>query len=673
MTEPLATRAAFNKAISLINAGNAGEALAVCEAAIEHDPGDVTMLALMGATLLKMGMTAKAEKALRRAIDVAPSFAKPKEDLGYLLVQSGRYGEAVPILEDSTRLDPKSEQGFMSLGRALAKLGRGAEADKAFEAAFEINPTRKQLALAADHHRAGRLDEAEKLYRSLLGDSPSNVDALRLLSGVLARTDREDEAEVMLRRAIDLAPDFVHALVDLGQLLNDQHRVVEAAEMLERAVAIEPDRPRIHQLLASVLTPLGRTEEALREYRRVLELRPDHAGALLGIGHTLKTIGRQEEAVEAYRNCIRIRPDNGESYWSLANLKTYKLTPQDIEDMKAALRRSEAIPEESRVNFLFALAKASEDQGDFEAAWDYYAEGNARQRELEHYDPVQTEVMNDEIIEVFNAEFLERQSGLGAKESSPIFILGLPRSGSTLLEQILASHSMVEGTAELPYMGRVAASLNRNRADGVNFPFAVRELGEPHFKALGNSYLKKAELHRSEGKPRFIDKMPNNFPNIGLMHLVLPNAKIIDARRYPLDSTFSCFRQLFARGQPFVYDLVDIGEYYLEYQRLMDHWHEVLPDRVLTVQYEDMVTDTEQQVRRLLEYCELPWEDQCLKFYETDRPVRTASSEQVRKPMYTSSINHWRNFEPHIEPLIDVLKPILPRYAQYEHINRADA
>ncbi len=673
MTEPLGTRAAFNKAISLINAGNAGAALAVCEAAVERDPNDVTILALMGATLLKMGRTGKAEKALRQAIELAPSFAKPKEDLGYLLVQSGRYGEAVPVLEDSTRLDPKSEQGFMSLGRALAKLGRGAEADKAFEAAFEINPTRKRLALAADHHRAGRLDEAEKLYRALLKDSPSNVDALRLLSGVLARTNREDEAEVMLRRAIELAPDFVHALVDLGQLLNDQHRVLEASEMLQRAVAIEPDRPRIHHLLASALTPLGRTEEALQEYRRVLELRPDHAGALLGIGHTLKTIGQQEEAVEAYRNCIRIRPDNGESYWSLANLKTYKLTRQDIEDMQATLRQSVEIPEESRVNFLFALAKASEDQGDFEAAWNYYAEGNARQRELEHYDAVQTEVMNDDIIEVFNAEFLEQQSGLGCPDPSPIFVIGLPRSGSTLLEQILASHSMVEGTAELPYMGRVAASLNHNRADGVNFPFAVRELGAAHFTTMGESYLKKAELHRSAGKPRFIDKMPNNFPNVGLMHLVLPNAKIIDARRYPIDSTFSCFRQLFARGQPFVYDLVDIGEYYLEYQRLMDHWHEVLPGRILTVQYEDMVTDTERQVRRLLEYCELPWEDACLRFYETDRPVRTASSEQVRKPMYTSSVHHWRNFEQHLGPLIDVLEPILPRYAQYEDINRSEA
>jgi hypothetical protein len=246
----------------------------------------------------------------------------------------------------------------------------------------------------------------------------------------------------------------------------------------------------------------------------------------------------------------------------------------------------------------------------------------------------------------------------------------LPRSGSTLLEQILASHSMVEGTAELPYVGRVAASLSRNRADGINYPEAARELGEKQFKAMGQEYVDLAQLHRTEGRSRFIDKMPNNTPTIGLLHLMLPNAKIIDARRYPLDSCFSCYRQLFAQGQTFTYDLTDIGEYFLQYERMMDHWHDVLPGRVLTVQYEDMVMDFENQVRRLLEYCELPWEDSCINFYETERPVRTASSEQVRQPIYSQSINRWRNYEQYLGELIEVLEPSLPRYAKYESINR---
>ncbi|MEO1246730.1 MAG: sulfotransferase [Pseudomonadota bacterium] len=670
MTQSLAPRAAFNKAVSLINSGDVQQALAVCDQSIDRDAGDVTMVAMKGAILLKMGDLRQAEACLRLAIDLAPNFAKPKEDLGYLLLHAGRAGEAVELLEDATRLDPGSEQAWLNLGQSLAKLGKGDEADAAFEKAFALNPERKNLALASEHHRAGRLDEAENLYRQVLRGNPNNVDALRLLGGIAARNGRPDEAETLLRRALERAPDFPRALVDLAELLYEQHRLLETVDCLERAAEQEPNRPRIFYMLAAALAPLGRTEAALAAYRRTLEIRPDHAGALLGVGHTLKTVGRQQEAIDAYRECIRLRPDNGESYWSLANLKTYKLTDADIAAMQTVLSKEGEITEQSEVNFLFALGKASEDRQDYANAWDYYERGNRKQRMLEHYDPVQTEVTNDEIIEVFDADFLSAHSSLGSEDPAPIFVVGLPRSGSTLIEQILASHSMVEGTAELPYMGRVATSLSRNRADGVNYPHAVRELGERQLKALGEDYLRRAKLHRATDKPRFVDKMPNNFPTIGLIHLILPNAKIVDARRYPLDSTFSCYRQLFAKGQSFVYDLNDIGEYFLQYERLMDHWHEVLPGRVLTVQYEDMVMDQEAEVRRLLEYCELPWEDGCLRFYETERPIRTASSEQVRQPVYTSSIHYWRNYEAQLGELIDVLEPALPRYAKYENINR---
>jgi len=393
---------------------------------------------------------------------------------------------------------------------------------------------------------------------------------------------------------------------------------------------------------------------------------------LLGLGHMLKTVGRQEEAVAAYRDCIRLKPGNGEIYWSLANLKTYRLSDEDIRAMEAQVERKdedEDFNSQSRVNFLFALAKAHEDRGNFDRAWQYYRDGNTTQRMEENYDPVRTEVMNDELIRTFDREFLERHAGQGHPSAEPIFIVGLPRSGSTLLEQILASHSMVEGTAELPYAGVVANSINRNRADGVTYPHAARDLSGEDFHRLGQDYLDLARIHRTEGKPRFIDKMPNNFPAIGLLHLILPNAKIIDARRYPLDSCLSCYRQLFAKGQNFTYDLTDIGEYFLQYQRMMDYWHEVLPGRCLTVQYEDMVTDFENQVRRLLAYCELPWEESCSRFYETDRPVRTASSEQVRQPVYTRSIHFWRNHESQLGELKQVLEPALPRYARYEGIN----
>lgn len=671
-TEQLAPKAAFNKAIDLINSGQASTAVAFCREAVRNNPADVTMTALLGATLLKLRESDEAEKCLRQAISLAPTFAKPHEDLGFLLVELGRPDEAVEILKNATRLDPQAENAFFSLGRALAMLGRGADADVAFEASFALNPERRLLALAAEHHKEGRYEEAERSYRELLRQRPKNVDALRLLGGIMANQSQVAEAETLIRRAITLAPDFSLAKIDLGRLLQEQHRYPEAVECFSQVAEMEPNRPKPHFLLASALAPLGRTFEALDAYRRAIELRPNHAGALLGLGHTLKTVGRQEEAIEAYRQCIRVKPDNGESFWSLANLKTYQLTDEDVREMESSLAKPDDLTDQSMVNFLFALAKASEDKGDYESSWDYYSRGNGKQRMLEHYDPVQTEVTNDEIIEVFNKDFLKNQSGTGHQDSSPIFVVGLPRSGSTLIEQILASHSQVEGTSELPYLGRVATSLNRNRADGINFPFAVRELGPEHFAALGQNYLDQATLHRTQGLPRFIDKMPNNFPTIGLLHLILPNAKIIDARRYPLDSTLSCYRQLFAKGQTFVYDLTDIGEYFLQYQRMMDHWHEVLPGRVLTVQYEEMVTDFDNQVRHLLEYCELPWEDACAKFHQTDRPVRTASSEQVRQPVYKKSVHFWRNYEPHLGELIEVLEPALSRYEKYEYINRSD-
>ena len=672
MNESLAPRAAFNKAISLVNSGQATDAVGVCREAIKSNPADVTMTALLGATLLKLHESKDAEKYLRHAIKLAPTFAKPHEDLGFLLIELRRPDEAVEVLQNATRLDPKAENAFFSLGRALAMLGRGEEADAAFDASFELNPERKLLALAAEHHKEGRFEEAEKSYRELLRLRSDNVDALRLLGGIMANQSEVAEAEMLFRRAISLAPDFSLALVDLGRLLQDQHRYAEAVECFSRVVEMEPNSPKPRYKLAAALAPLGRTFDALDEYRRVIEMRPKHAGAWLGLGHTLKTVGRQEEAIGAYRECLRVKPDNGESYWSLANLKTYQLTDEDITAMESRVANSDDVADQSLVNFLFALAKASEDNGDYQRAWDYYSQGNRKQRMLEHYDPVQTEVTHDEIIEVFNEGFLKTHAGMGHQDSSPIFVVGLPRSGSTLIEQILASHSQVEGTSELPYLGRVATSLNRNRADGVNFPYAVRELTSQHFETLGQDYLDQAKLHRFEGLPRFIDKMPNNFPTIGLLHLILPNAKIIDARRYPLDSTLSCYRQLFAKGQTFVYDLNDIGEYFVQYQRMMDHWHDVLPGRVLTVQYEDMVTDFDNQVRRLLDYCELPFEANCINFHETDRPVRTASSEQVRQPIYTKSVHFWRNYESSLGELIDVLRPVLPRYEQYEPINRRD-
>ncbi|MGI9271326.1 MAG: tetratricopeptide repeat-containing sulfotransferase family protein [Woeseiaceae bacterium] len=669
MQKAAALRAKFSETIDLINSGQADEAEKISRETVQQYPDDANMTALLGAILVKKKQLVEAESVLRRAIELAPSFAKPYEDLGYSLLLRGRPKEAVGVLQDATRLDPSLELAWLNLGKSLAMTGSAKEADVAFEKSFDLNPVRKKLAFAAEHQREGRYDEAAKLYREVLNANPKNVDALRML-GVMAFADGNiDEAERLFRRTVAAAPDFVNAILDLGVALKEQSRIEEAIECFRQSTRLEPNNVKAHFQLAQILAPAALSNEAIDSYERVLELRPQHAGALLGMGHVLKTMGRQEEAIESYRKCIESKPGKGEVYWSLANLKTYRLSGDDIAAMEKQILVDD-LTDESHVNFLFALAKAYEDRDDFDKAWEYYVAGNLKRRMLEHYDPVRLETRDDAIIEVFDKELLDEHSGLGNTDPSPIFILGLPRSGSTLLEQILASHSMVEGTAELPYIQRVERSLSKNRADGINYPEAVRELGEQHFKSLGQDYLDAAKLHRVEGTPRFIDKMPNNFPSVGFMHLILPNAKIIDARRYPLDSCLSNFRQLFGQGQPFTYDLSDIGEYFLEYQRMMDYWHEVLPGRVLTVQYEEVVTDLETQVRRLLDYCDLPFEDACLRYHETDRPVRTASSEQVRQPVYTNSVHFWRKHEKNLGELIEVLGPTLDRYRRYEHINQ---
>ncbi len=683
MNQTFATKSTLFEAVELINTGRIAQAEVLCRAAVARNGDDVNMTALLGATLLKARKLGEAEKYLRHSIQLAPNFAKPYADLGLLLLQSRRVEEAAGMLQQAVKLQAGDGDAWFNLGKALAMLGQGRAADEAFERSFELNPERKALALAVEHQQQGRPERAERMLRELLRSHPENVDALRLLGALSLSAGRLQEAERLLRRTTQLAPAYAEAQLDLGRVYKEQHRLQAAIEAFEHAIALEPGNFLTHFLLGSVLSPAARTEDAIAAYRKVLELRPRHSGAWLGLGHALKTGGEQEAAIAAYRECLRLRPGSGEAWWSMANLKTYRLSDEDIaamqyqlathkgqeQDDEAEHEDAEGFSIQSRVNMLFALAKAYEDRGDDELAWHYYETGNSTQRRQESYDPVRTEVVNDEIISVFNPEFLEKNTGLGHPSNEPIFIIGLPRSGSTLLEQILASHSQVEGTSALPYISIIANTSGRNRADGLIYPRSLRDTSPEKWAEMGQTYLDLAEVHRSEGKPRFIDKMPNNFPHVGLMHLVFPNAKIIDARRYPLDSTLSCYRQLFARGQSFVYDLTDIGEYFLQYQRMMDYWHEVLPGRVLTVQYEDMVMDFDAQVARLLNYCGLPFEDACTRFWETSRPVRTASSEQVRQPIYTKSIHRWRRYEDKLGELIDVLQPILPRYAHYEHIN----
>jgi tetratricopeptide (TPR) repeat protein len=399
-------------------------------------------------------------------------------------------------------------------------------------------------------------------------------------------------------------------------------------------------------------------QKAKAAYARSATLQPGVPGIRMSHAHVLKTLGEQQEALREYRAAIALKPEFGEAYWSMANLKVFRFEPAEIAVMEEQVKRTD-LPESTVVHFHFALGKAWEDAGDFDRAWHHYEAGNQRQRPLVSYDPVGFEARHEKIREVFSREFLERNAGQGCPSDAPIFIVGLPRSGSTLIEQVLASHSQVEGTLELPTLGEIAVSTGRYRREDREYPEAVRHLRGADFRALGERYIEETRIYRATGRPRFTDKLPNNYSHIGFAHLVLPNAKVINARRHPLDSILGSYKQLFGKGQHFTYDMNELALYYRQYHETMRHWHEVLPGKVLDVHYEDTVGDFEAQVRRILEHCGLPFEEACLRFHETQRPVRTASSEQVRLPLYARALGSWRRYGKHLAPWREELADII--------------
>jgi tetratricopeptide (TPR) repeat protein len=462
---------------------------------------------------------------------------------------------------------------------------------------------------------------------------------------------------------VELAPSFDNARHNYATVLYRQNKPAEALAQVEVLLKRDPRNPGYRTLRASALARLGETEQANLAYEDVLKAFPNQPKTWMSYGHTLKTAGRQEQCIAAYRKGIALLPSLGEAYWSLANLKTFRFTPAEIAAMRAQLERRD-LAQEDRYHFHFALGKALEDEARYAESFEQYTKGNALRRTNLDYNADETSEHVKRCLTLFTAEFFRERMGVGNPAPEPIFIVGLPRSGSTLIEQILSSHSAVEGTMELPDVMAIARRLGgkKKRIQSSAYPEVLATLGPDNFKALGDEYLKRTRIHRRLGRSFFVDKMPNNFLHIGLIHLILPNAKIIDARRHPLGCCFSCFKQHFARGQGFTYSLTDIGRYYADYVVLMAHFDTVLPGTVHRIIYEQMVENPKQEVRRLLDFCNLPFEETCLRFYETPRSVRTASSEQVRTPIFTDAVEHWRNFEPWLEPLKQALGPVLTAY-----------
>jgi Flp pilus assembly protein TadD len=616
-------------------------------------------LLLLGASHCACGEANKAIGILDPLAAAHPQWAQAQLELGIALGHAGRGGEALVALRRAVALKPDLPRAWLVLADHLNAVGDAQAADAAYASHIRYSTADPKLLAAATALCEQRIPEAEAQLREHLRQAPTDVAAIRMLAEIAARLGRDDDAEVLLARCLELAPGFHAARQNHALVLNRCNRYQEAQAEIQALLAIEPTNPGYRNLNAVILCRLGDYTQAIALYDGILCEYPRHAKIWMSYGHALKTAGLQDRAIAAYRRSIELDPGFGEAYWSLANLKTFRFDAADIVAMRGQLSRTE-LDGEHRLHFEFALGKALEDECEYAASFQHYGQGNALRRSLVPYSADENHVRVERAKQLYTREFFEQRAGCGSDAPDPIFIVGLPRAGSTLIEQILSSHSMVEGTMELPEIIALTRQL-RGLADAPrSTPYhdVLATLDPEGLRALGEQYLERTRIHRKRGAPLFIDKMPNNFAHIGLIHLALPNAKIIDARRHPLACCLSAFKQHFARGQNFSYDLEDLGRYYRDYVGLMAHFDDVLPGRVHRVAYEDMVADTQAQVRSLLAYCGLPFEEQCLRFFENPRAVRTASSEQVRKPIYREGLDHWRHYEPWLGPLKSALGPL---------------
>jgi tetratricopeptide (TPR) repeat protein len=609
-------------------------------------------LLLRGRALRLSGMWREARETLEALASGQPRSAATALELGLVCYQLGDANAAIAALRRAVSLKPGLSDAWNALADVLRLTGDETGADKAYlsgVSASSNDPLLLQAALALTDER---LSVAETLLRSRLKQRPTDVAAIRMLAELAGRLGRNREACLLLERAVELAPGFSAARQNLALALHRRGRSAEALATLAVLLDAEPANPSYLNLKAAILTRMGDYELAVALYRTILARYPDQPKIWMSLGHVLKTIGEQSESIAAYRRAVTMQPSLGEAWWSLANLKTVSFNGEDRAIMRAALEAPD-LDGEDRFHLEFALGKAEEDAGDVEASFAHYVAGNRGRRALLDYDPEKFTAFVRRNETLYTRDFFEARAGWGYPARDPIFVVSLPRSGSTLIEQILASHSQVEGTAELQDIGAMLAGRG---------PTDIAGLGREEILALGEEYLARTRIHRKTDRPFFVDKMPNNWAHVGFIRLILPQAKIVDARRHPLGCCFSNFKQHFARGQPFTYDLTEIAAYYRDYVTWMEHIDATLPGYVHRVFYETMVDDTSGQTRSLLDYIGLPFEDGCIRFYETRRAVATASSEQVRRPIFRDGLEQWKRFEAWLDPLKTALGPVLDAY-----------
>jgi tetratricopeptide (TPR) repeat protein len=657
-------RSAYSRALQALRMGQAETAERQLRAIQAAAPGEVNSLRLLGRALLAQSKVKPAIEVLESAIGAAPEFALARIDLARAYREDGRLTRARDESRLAVKAAPALDLGWLAYGDVLFDLGQYADAKIAYERARLADPYRGRVeeagrALAAEDRRS-----AEAIFREILKQDASHVAGLCGLAAVSLTVSNTRDAERLARHALSQTAHYPLARRTLAHSLLAAGRLPEAEAAIRALLKIEPENAQNWVALGTAYTRLLRQQDALAAFEEAARLNPSQLSLRLSIGHIQKTLGQRASCEQTYHHCLAMDAACGEAYWSLADLKTYFFSDAEIAAMQG-LSVNTIGTEKNRAQVHFALGRALEQRADYPTAFNHYATGNRLRRESSPFDIAKFEAKTRRVIECFDAGFFAGRTGCGytavSPDGSPIFIVGLPRSGSTLVEQILASHSQVEGTMELPNVLTMVREFDHTDGGADGYPESVSTAPAATFAALGRRYLDETRPIRA-GRPRFIDKMPNNFSHVALIHSILPSATIIDVRRHPMDSCFSAYKQHFAEGQSFSYDLDDLGRYYRCYLSLMDHWDRVLPGKVLHLQYENLVRDPEAQIRRLLKHCSLPFEAACLSFHETHRPVRTASSEQVRQPLYASGIGYWKHFSEELEPLRLSLGDCLPRF-----------
>ena len=652
----MSTTDTIKRAQAALSRGDLSGARSLLGAAIDQNPADFEGRYTMAVLHRTTGEHSLAKKVLAELLSEKPDFGRGFQELGYCELALKRDPDAQLAFEKAVELDASllDSWRFLSALYQRQKDPRAEHAERQIAFLTELPP---ELRTVISYLAANRLADAERLCRFFMKQNQTHIEGMRLMAEVATRTGVFDDAEFLLETVVELEPEHMDADIQLVHVLLRRqrfHKAYQRASSLYRSHGETVQQ--VLALYASACFGIGKNEEAIRVYRKMIEQAPRDPALRVSLAHVHNALGDTESAVKLFHEAYHLQPEFGDAYWSLANTKSYRFSEPEVMTMSKGVENS-ATPQLDRIQMHFALGKAFEDRKDFAASFDHYAQGNALKKETSHHSAEQLDIRVSTQIEVCTKELFDQLEGAGHPAADPIFIVGLPRAGSTLLEQILASHSMVDGTMELHDVLDLAKRLRgRDKASDPNprYPGILADLGEEKFSQFGEQFIADTRAYRGEA-PRFIDKMPNNFFHIGLIKLMLPNAKIIDARRHPMSCCFSGFKQLFGEGQEFSYGQEEIGNYYKQYIRLMKHWDEVLPGFVLRVQHEDVVEDLEAEVRRLLDFCELPFEEACLSFHKTERSVRTPSAEQVRQPIYRSGLDQWRNYESYLDPLKEAL------------------